>query len=240
MRFFKSLMFIIFFLSLLVSFEPRVDGFEMEKGERLTYSVRYLYVIPLGDAQIQIKDAVDSEGRRVFLIMCEAKTARWISFLFKAEAFASTYVDTVKLHPYKFEQVLKIAGKPDDIRRAAYDRVNNIMEAEGKGRRKVPSDVRDPISAIYYLRTQELKEGAEIKQFVNNNQTNYIFDSKVIGKKKIGKFNCWVLDATSRRENKTMYHNMDAVIYISDDNRRLPVLIQAATNLGLVTLRLKK
>jgi hypothetical protein len=149
-------------------------------------------------------------------------------------------VDPVRLLPYKFEQVLKVAGKPDDIRQASYDRVNNIMEAKGKGAKRVPPDVRDPISAIYFLRTQDLDQGAEINQTVNNNQSTYLFRSMVIGKKKIGRFNCWVLSAKIRRENKSMYHSMDALFYISDDDRRLPVKVSLSTNVGAITLKLEE
>jgi len=214
--------------------------YELEKGEKLTYAVKFLYIIPLGSLSIEVKDKVDYSGEAVYCINCEGKTAKWISLVFKAEVVLNSYVGARSLYPRKFEQILKIAGKPDDIRRATYDRVANIMEAEGKGRKKVPPDVRDPISAIYYLRAQDLNEGLEINQTVNNNQNSYIFSSKVIGKKKIGKFNCWVLDSKIRRENKSMYHRMDAVIYLSDDAKRVPVLIQAKTNVGPIMLKLKQ
>jgi hypothetical protein len=191
-------------------------------------------------ATLQVRDAIYVDGKKTGLITCEAQTAKWISLLFKAEAVLSSYVDPVRLLPYKFEQVLKVAGKPDDIRQASYDRVNNIMEAKGKGAKRVPPDVRDPISAIYFLRTQDLDQGAEINQTVNNNQSTYLFRSMVIGKKKIGRFNCWVLSAKIRRENKSMYHSMDALFYISDDDRRLPVKVSLSTNVGAITLKLEE
>jgi|GEM_PF-4074648 len=213
--------------------------FNIRKGESLAYSARFLYIIPVGAAAIGVKDIVKYEGKKSFLITCDAKTASWLGLLFKAEAVLTSYAGVDNLYPYKFEQILKIAGRPDDVRRAVYDRANDLMTAEGKGTKKVPTDVRDPLSAIFYLRTQELKEGAQIKQVVNNNQSNYIFDSTVVGKKRIGKVDCWVLTAKIRRENKSMYHSMDTTIYVSADERRVPVLIQARTKVGPVTLKLK-
>ncbi|MCX5715737.1 MAG: DUF3108 domain-containing protein [Candidatus Omnitrophica bacterium] len=223
----------------LLWFSDPMHAFAIEKGERLQYGVKFLYVLPVGNVSIGTEAAPGHQDNKAFLIKCTAKTASWISLLFKAEAVLNSYVTEDKMLPYKFEQILKIAGKPDDIRRATYDRGQNIMEAEGKGKKKVPADVRDPISAMYYLRAQDLKEGAEIKQVVNSNQSNYIFDSRVTGKKKVGKFNCWIVDAKVRRENKSMYHSMDVVFYISDDVRHLPVLIKANTKVGPVTLTLK-
>jgi len=230
----------IFLVISLCATVLRAKDLNLKKGERLEYTASFLYVIPLGGVFTQINDVAGYGNKEAFLISCEAKTAKWISLLFKAEAVLNSYVAKGTLYPYKFEQQLKVAGKQDDIRRATYNRATNIMEAEGKGRKKVPADVRDPISAIYYLRTQDLKDGAEIKQMVNSNQSTYIFNAKVNGKKKIGKHNCWVLDSKIRRENKSMYHSMDAVIYISDDERRIPVLIQAKTKVGPVTLRFKE
>lgn len=230
----------IFLVMSLCATVLRAGDFNLKNGEKLNYSAKFLYIIPVGTAEMRVRDVANSIGHRVFLITCEAKTAAWLGLLFKAEAVLSSYVDMDKLYPYQFEQILKVAGKPDDIRRATYDRINNLMSAEGKGTKKVPADVRDPLSAIYYLRTQELKEGAQIKQVVNNNQSNYIFDSNVTGKKKIGKIDCWVMTAKIRRENKSMYHSMDTVIYVSADERRIPVLIQAKTKVGPVTLKFKE
>jgi len=226
---------------ILVWSADRAEGrYFLREGEELVYSARFLHIIPFGDVLMKVKGPVRHEGMKVHLLTCEAKTAKWISLLFKAEATLSSYVNMVKVYPYKFEQILKVAGKPDDIRRATYHRSQNIMEAEGKGKKKVPSDVRDPISAIHNLRTYDLKEGLEIKQTVNNNQSTYIFNSKVTGKKRIGRFDCWVLDSKIRRENKSMYHSMDVVFYISDDEERLPVLVKAKTKVGPMTLRLLK
>lgn len=211
----------------------------LREGERLEYTAKFLYIIPAGDVSMKINDAAGYGNKGTFLISCEAKTAKWLSLLFKAEAVLSSYAAKGTLYPYKFEQILKIAGRQDDIRRAVYNRAANTMEAEGKGIKKVPADVRDPISAMYFLRTQDLDQDMEIAQTVNSNQSTYIFKSKVIGKKRIGKYDCWVLAAKIRRENKSMYHSMDALFYISDDERHVPVLIQAKTKVGPVELVLK-
>ena len=223
----------------LICSEAYVGCYDLDKGEKLTYAVRFLYIIPVGDATMEVKDVAGNEDNANYLITCEAKTAKWISLLFKAQALLNSYVTGENLYPVKFEQILKVAGKPDDIRRATYDRTANIMEAQGKGAKKVPPDVRDSISSIYYLRAQDLKEGAEIKQTVNNNQSNYIFNSKVTGKKKIGKLDCWVLAAKIRRENKSMYHSMDVTLYLTDDAKKTPLRIKAMTKVGPLSLTLK-
>lgn len=232
--FIPSACFFIFF----IAFDSSVNAFEMREGGRLKLSANYLRIIPLGDAVMDVKKDY-YEGQSVYLVTCEAKTAKWISLLFKAQAVLKSYVGKRDSLPLKFEQVLQVAGKPDDIRKAIYDRANNTMTAEGKGVKRVPPDVRDPISAIYFLRAQNLEQDMEITQTVNNNQSTYIFKSKVIGKKQIGKFNCWVLSAKIRREDKSMYHSMDALFCISDDERRLPVKVLLNTNVGVITLKLK-
>lgn len=225
----------VVFLAAIVSDS---GAFEMKEGDRLKFSASYLHIIPVGDAVMEVKNGYYS-GQSVYLVTCEAKTAKWISLLFKAQAVLKSYMRKRDLLPLQFEQVLKMAGKPDDVRLATYDRANNIMEAKGKGAKRVPADVRDPISAIYFLRTQNLEQDMEINQSVNNNQSTYIFNSKVIGKKRIGKFDCWVLSAKIRRENKSLYHSMDALFYISDDERHLPVKVSLNTNVGAITLKLK-
>lgn len=238
MRFLKCLVLGFWFLVLFTSIANNSEAFEMKEGEKLAFSANYLHIIPVGDAVMDVKKDYYN-GQNVYLVTCEAKTAKWISLLFKAQATLKSYMRKKDLLPLQFEQVLKMAGKPDDVRLAAYDRVNNIMEAKGKGAKRVPPDVRDPIAAMYFLRTQNLDQDMEINQSVNNNQSTYIFKSKVIGKKRIGKFDCWVLSAKIRRENKSMYHSMDGLFYISDDERHLPVKVSLGTNIGAITLKLK-
>ncbi|NQU74547.1 MAG: DUF3108 domain-containing protein [Candidatus Omnitrophica bacterium] len=239
MKIFKYAVIVLVVLMVLICSTRKAEClYSLRGGEELVYSAKFLHIIPFGNIVMKVKGPVRHEGIKVYLLTCEASTAKWISLFFKAEATLNSYVNMVKVYPYKFEQILKVAGKPDDIRRATYHRAQNIMEAEGKGKKKVPFDVRDPISAIHNLRTYELKEGLEIKQTVNNNQSNYVFNSKVTGKKRVGRFDCWVLDSKIRRENKSMYRSMDVVFYISDDAERLPVLIKARTKVGPMTLRL--
>ncbi|MFH1848398.1 MAG: DUF3108 domain-containing protein [Candidatus Omnitrophota bacterium] len=240
MRFCRFAVLAVFVCFIAISIADYAKGYEVSSGEELVYSARFLDIIPFGDVKLKVEGGVKYKGNTGYLITCEAGTAKWISLLFKANAVLKSYIDKGKLLPYKFEQILKVAGKEDDIRRATYDRANNIMDAEGKGRKKVPADVRDPISAIYFLRTQKLSEGAQINQTINNNQANYIFSSMVSGKKNIGGFDCWVLDAKVRRENKSMYHSMDVVFYISDTKDSIPVLVKAKTKVGPLSLKLKR
>lgn len=210
------------------------------KGDRLVYVAKYLNFIPFGKVEIGIKDITKYDNKDVFLIECKAKTAKWISLLFKAEAYLKSFVDIERLYPYKFEQVIKVAGKEDDVRTAYYDRENNIMNAIGKGKKRVPSDVRDPLSAIYYLRTNLGDEHRTVTQIVNNNQSNYIFKAEIKGKRKVKDYTCLIVDSNVRRENKSMYHSLDVTFYITNTNEKIPLVIKAKTNVGPISLILLK
>ncbi|MEI8176188.1 MAG: DUF3108 domain-containing protein [Candidatus Omnitrophota bacterium] len=236
MRAVKRILFGAIVCTLIFGFSARGESYTLEKGEELTYKAQFLNIIPVGTVTITVGEMTKYEGAKVFPITCRGRSAQWIALLFKAETQLTATVDSTKIYPYRYEQVLRIAGKPDDLRLATYDRAHNIMEAQGKGRKKVPVDVRDPLSAIFFLRTQPLKDQFQVKQMINSNQSNYIFDAKVIGKKVINRVVCWVVDAKVRRENKSMYHSMDVTVYVSADERQVPVLIKAKTKIGPVAL----
>ncbi len=241
MRFLKISAGPFLVILLFFCFGTRGFGYEPGKGEKLVYGVKYLGVIPVGEAVIEVEPAVTYiNGSKVFPVTCQAATSKWMSLLFKADAVIKSYVDVKKIYPYRFEQVLRIAGRPDDLRVVKYDRVKNVMDAQEKGVRNVPPDVRDSISALFFLRTQPLADGLQIKQMVNNNQSNYAFDSRVNGKKVIKGVSCWKVDSKVRRENKSMYHSMDVTIYMSADAGHVPILVKANTKVGPVTLVLKK
>ena len=106
-----------------------------------------------------------------------------------------------------------------------------------------PTWVQDIISAIYLLRTQELKEGAVIPVPITDRGENYIIDV-IIGKREevkvdAGKFKTIKVE-TKAFGGRLIRKSGELFLWFSDDARRLPVKARVKVSSTTVNIELKK
>jgi hypothetical protein len=106
-----------------------------------------------------------------------------------------------------------------------------------------PNWVQDIISAIYFLRTQELKEGAVIPIPITDHGQNYVIDA-VIGKREevkvdAGKFKTFKVE-TKAFSGRLIRKSGELFLWFSDDARRLPVKARVKVSGTTVNIELKK
>jgi hypothetical protein len=106
-----------------------------------------------------------------------------------------------------------------------------------------PNWVQDIISAIYFIRTQELKEGAVIPIPITDYGQNYIIEA-VIGKHEevkvdAGKFNTIKVE-TKAFSGRLIKKSGELFLWFSDDARRLPVKARVKVSGTTVNIELKK
>ena len=95
---------------------------------------------------------------------------------------------------------------------------------------KIDFKARDPFSMFYYLRTIPLKE-KEVMSFSSFEGKKIIHYNLQMTGKEIVRF----------REGKNLFKNAgDMQIWLSDDEKRLPVKIHIKMKFGSMTLLLKK
>jgi hypothetical protein len=107
---------------------------------------------------------------------------------------------------------------------------------------QIPASTQDAVSAIYALRTMDLKPGASMEMPVSINGGTYRV-RVVAGNREpvscgLGTVTAWklmpsLLDTQDEPEAQNM------AIWISDDTRRLPVLMQADFSVGTFKLTLR-
>jgi hypothetical protein len=107
----------------------------------------------------------------------------------------------------------------------------------------VPPFVQDVLSALYYVRTLNLVVGKSI--FIDNHAEKKIYplEVKVYKKEKVevpaGKFNCWKVEpflkstGIFRQEGRL-------IVWLTDDSRKLPVLMKSKVTIGSISVRLQE
>lgn len=106
-----------------------------------------------------------------------------------------------------------------------------------------PYWVQDIISAIYFIRTQELKEGTVIPIPITDYGQNYIIEA-VIGKREevkveAGKFKTIKVE-TKAFSGRLIRKSGELFLWFSDDARRLPVKARVKVSGTTVNIELKK
>jgi hypothetical protein len=106
-----------------------------------------------------------------------------------------------------------------------------------------PNWVQDIISAIYFLRTQELKEGTVIPVPITDHGQNYVIDA-VIGKREevkvgAGKFQAFKVE-TKAFSGRLIRKSGELFLWFSDDEKRLPVKARVKVSGTTVNIELKK
>ena len=223
-------------------------------GERLTFLVKFWF-IPAGEVTMEVRE-MSYRGYEVYSPLLTMKAARFFSLFCPAEGDIRSYLAAQKLYSLRYEEHF-IAGRHTYERLTVYDQGNRLAIYDvpvkdrmdkviriKKKRVRIPPNTQDMLSALYYIRTQELQEGKILTINANERHNNYRVKIKVLGKEKVtvpaGTFLSWVIEPISviRLDKKKEEEKGTGLIYLSADERKLPVLIKAKTKMGSVSVQL--
>ncbi len=223
-------------------------------GEKLTFLVKF-WIIPAGEVSMEVRE-MRYRGYEIYSPLVTMKAAKLFSFFCPAEGDIRSYLDARRLYTHRYEEHF-IAGRHtyerltvyDQRTRLAtydvsvYDRMGKTIRIEQK-KVRIPPNTQDLLSAFYYIRTQELKEGKILTINTNDRRKNYRVKIKVLGKEKVtvpaGTFLAWVIEPISiqRLGKEKEEEKGTGLIYLSADKRKLLILMKAKTKLGSVSIQL--
>jgi hypothetical protein len=180
---------------------------------------------PAGDL-VQPSDA--SQVLTVF-----AQTADWVSTIFEAQDCFTSWT-TAAFEPLLVRQKRREGRRKLDLE-YAYDWARQEMRIRGQFAVKVGTGTRDPLSALYYVRTLPLKPGDEITVPIIENARKLRVRVKATGMESIVSAGETV--NALRLELAILYTvqtrpPMRITLWLSDDERRLPVQMHVASDFG--------
>lgn len=219
-------------------------------GEKCTYAIKYEFVVG-GEATLEIHEGPLINCRRTFQITSMAKSNSFVDSFFTVRDFNSTVVDRDVLNSYSFHQNLHEGGYKV-IRTTTHDYVTGkftyVREKNGNKSVKdgdLPGPIFDILSAFYYTRTLPLELGQEYQIRVFSDGDSYDLKVKVHPKfeditVEAGRFECIKIepkvigDAIFKARDGQMY------IWLTSDDRRLPVLIRSKVAIGSFDAELRR
>ena len=211
-------------------------------GENLEYNVGYKFIVA-GTGYLKIdKDPVIKSGRKSYNVKFEVRSLESLDFLYRVrDAFIST-IDIGGIFSWEFKQRVREGNYKRDSR-AIFDQVNHKAFVKDKTY-DIPEYSHDIISAFYYVRTLDLNKFQNgqiiyLKNFFKD--TTYTLGVKIHGKQECeveaGKFNCILVEPLVK-EGGLFQSEGSIYIWLTDDDRKMPVKVATKIPIGFVEARL--
>ena len=223
-------------------------------GEILTFKIRYGF-IRAGTAKMKVKTDTMESSRQVYHIQTTAKSSGTFSWIYKVNDVVNSYVDYVMFYPVRFEKKLREGNYKADLYTDYFpaDSLAKVQTIRYTSRMKVkkeksydvkvPPFSQDVLSSFYFIRLKELEVGKSI--FLTNHEKKKVYEMEVIVHRKetieveAGKFKCIVVEPIIRGEG--LFKKKGSLrIWLTDDEKKIPVQMKSEVFVGDITTELIK
>jgi hypothetical protein len=232
---------------------PRADPPQQEKsyrkipneafdvGEELNYDVSYGF-ITAGTARLAIPRFSDMKGRKCYHVEFTVNSKPFFDSFYKVRDRYETHIDVEGLFPWNFMQQIREGGYKYDF--TAWFDQSRLKAMTNKGEFDIEPYSQDVLSAFYYMRTQNWEgfrpgQKVTVKNFARDSV--YTLTLKYLGKQEIkveaGKFNCMLIEPIMKAGG-LFKSSGRIIIWVTDDEKRIPVQIEAEIPIGSITTEL--
>ena len=213
------------------------------QGEKLVYEVHFLGV-SAGEAQLIVKDPIIFSGRQVFPLLSTVQSNDFVSFIYPVRDRVESYLDAEGLYSHRIH-VDQHQGTRKRKKDVLFDHVQHkAIQTKDNVRLvfDIPPHVNDFLSVLYYFRAQAMPViGRSVFFDVHEGGKNWKLEIRPLNKETVitpmGTFATIKTQAMPRFEG-IFLDKADLYIWITDDDRRIPVKIQSRIKVGTITISL--
>ena len=212
-------------------------------GEYLKFDINYGFV-SAGEAIMRISDTVYHSTRRCLKIDFMVNSKPFFDMVYKVRDRYQTILDAEGLFPWRFEQHIREGGYTRDFT-AEFDQLQHVARTS-EGEYRVPPYVHDIMSAFYFARTIDYTnftagQKVHLQNFYKD--STYELDVRFKGRQEIeveaGTFKCVVVEPLAR-EGGLFKSDGRVYVWLTDDERRMPVRVSSKIAIGSVDSDLKE
>jgi hypothetical protein len=254
----KSSLFIFFlFVSVFSSAFGQNNIANLNIGEVYTYEgkVGRTLVPSISVAEISFEIA-QAENKKDYLVKFEGKSKGTLVKLFSF-SFFQTIQTVIDVEKFRVLKTTKKDQQKERIRESEAifdytDKKVTYTETDPKDAMRPPrkiasaieDETQDLISGVYYMSRQQLTVGKTFTVNVSDSGLVYKVPVKVTAREKqntvLGKVWCFRVEPEIFGENRLIERKGSMTIWITDDNKRIPVRTQITASLGKLDVKLKK
>jgi len=223
------------------------ENFPFHVGEKLTYQVFWGPFIA-GRASLEVQSLEQVDGHDCYHLVAEARTTGLVDLLVHVDSKSESWLDVNQLFTRRYCEN-RVEGKKARNNATVYDYDHkqavstNLVNGKTSA---MPLDdpVQDVVSALYYVRTQPIRLSSTNSFVINAGDTNYTVNvcpdlRKTLWIRPLG-------DVEALRIEPKPTLNVVAAnkgrmwFWLSDDKRKLPVLVSSNMKIGSAKLVLFK
>jgi Protein of unknown function (DUF3108) len=212
-------------------------------GERLVFDVGYGF-ITAGQAVISVPEYDTVAAHQCFKVMFQVNSTPTFSWFFEVKDRYETYLDVRGVYPWRFEQHVKEGHYRRDFI-ADFDQLHHVAKVADK-QYPIPPKVNDIMSAFFFVRTldfsdKKIGERIHLQNFYKD--STYDLDVQFIGRETIkveaGTFKCIIVEPLAK-EGGLFKSDGRVLIWLSDDDRKIPVKITTKVLIGSIGSELRE
>jgi hypothetical protein len=210
-------------------------------GESLKFSVQYGF-IKAGHAYLEVPSVRDWNGRQVYTLVARAESNAFFSRFYKVRNRIESFWDKDGLYSWRYAENRREGGHREK-NEIVFDHERHEARYLDGRIFPIPPQVQDALSSFYFTRCQALPIGGSIVFDYHASRKSMPLEVKVLGRERVetpaGTFECVavepILKAGGIFKNKGRL-----VIWLSDDERRLPVMMRSKVAIGSISVILQE
>ncbi len=226
--------------STAVDTKPIYASVPFAPGELLTFSIDY-GPVNAGEASLEVRDLLVSGGRDCYRVESKARSNRIFSAFYMVRDKVVSHIDRETLFTRYFSKRLREGEYRKNIAVRFDHDAGKARYADGRDLDIEPG-VHDILSAFYFVRTLDLVPGASTYIHTHSSHKNYDLEVKVYGRETIkvpaGTFDCYKVEPVILGEGLFQFEGK-LTIWLTADDRRLPVLMKTKVKVGAINASLK-
>jgi len=214
------------------------ENMPWDVGEKLTFAVRW-GVITGGYANMQVREKLELGGRETYRIVTQARSAPFFDVFYRVRNNIQSYIDVEYLHSVRYERNIR-EGDYERDSVTIYDHDREVAYEDGE-RFDISRHCQDVLSSLYYLRTKNLEVGETYEFNVGTSRKDWPLYVEVLRRERIrvpaGTFDTLVVKPYLREEGIFKARG-DLKVWLTDDERKHPVLMRSRIKVGSISAAL--
>jgi hypothetical protein len=222
-------------------------------GEKLVYDVTY-FGVSAGSLTMEVLPHAQINQRKVYQIRGVARTSKFFEMFYRLNDTVETFMDYDGLFSHRFHLVLDESKQTRDAlelydseKGQAYywNRWNHYRKGfiENKEFKPISRFPQDSISVLYYMRSLPLAVGKKFKMPVVTEGNEWEAEIEVLRTEMedtpMGTVRCLVMRPETRFQG-VLKKTGESLFWVTDDDRRILVRVEAKVKIGAVVLKLKE
>jgi len=213
------------------------EGNPLPEYEKLTYSVSWQFV-KVGEATMEIRGFDDIDGRKAYHIYSSAQTKPFFDEVFKVRDTNEAWMDAESKCSLQFVQSIDEGGwtKNESL---YFNQIDNRYIRSDNGSWTMgdtPPYVQDVMTALYYVRTMDLKVGEQYTLNAHSGDLSWPLVVNVLREESIdtpaGTFDCVVVEPHVMENAGIFKATGQMQVWMTNDEKKIPVFVKVKTPLG--------